>query len=120
MRFVIGVILEIEMDPADINFQQYAKLLTTCRDQNKLPYKTADIDLINEAISKLELLHIIIKQLRYDEEKERQRTQRNLPILLTSKSYQKNTLLASIHREQRYIPTPFITWLLGFMTYLGL
>gem|GEM_PF-3660074 len=85
MRFFTGAILKNEMNSTDINFQQCAKLLTACRDQNKLPYKTTDIDLINEAISKLKLLHIIIKQLRRDEEKERQRTQRNLPILLTSK-----------------------------------
>lgn len=85
MRFSTGVILEIEMDQIYTNFQKCAKILVTCRNQNRLRYKTADVDLINEAISKLKLLHIIIKQLKHDEEKERQRTQKNLPILLTSK-----------------------------------
>jgi hypothetical protein len=85
MSFFISAILETEMNPTNINFLKCAKLLTICRDQNKLQYKTSDIDLINEAISKLKLLHIIIKQLKHDEEKERQRTQKNLPILLTSK-----------------------------------
>jgi hypothetical protein len=84
MRFFIGAILEIEMNPVDINFQECAKLLTTRRDQNRLEYKTADIDLINEAISKLKLLHIIIKQLKRDEEKERQRTQKK-PSNFTNK-----------------------------------
>jgi len=85
MRFFTSAILEIEMNPIDINFQECAKLLTTCRNQNRLEYKTADIDLVNEAISKLKLLHTIIKQLKHDEKQERQRTQKNLLILLTSK-----------------------------------
>lgn len=73
------------MNQPDIDFKQCAKLLATCRDKNKLTYKTDDVNLINEAISKLELLHFIIKQLKFNEKKERQRTQKNLYILLTSK-----------------------------------
>lgn len=115
MRCFIGVILEIEMDPTDINFQQCAKLLTTFRERNKLPYKTTDIDPINEAISKLKLLHIIIKQLRYDEEKERQRTQRNLPILLTSKILPEKYFV-SIYTQRTEIYT-YSFYYLAFRVY---
>ncbi len=68
------------------NFTKSAHLLETYRDTSGGKYKIEELDLLNEAIAKLKLLDLIIKQLKHDEKKQREFDQKNLYILFTSKT----------------------------------